>query len=396
MICTVSDEVKKPLSVCAGLRPELGGLYRSILDVAMAVDGPIGSFGRANVADDPMLSVRSVCMDRESLWSRICVPSRRVQRSVESWTTNTNAIVCHSLFRSHNEWVRRRAQEIGVPYICVPHGTLDRFVFATKQHVKRAWMAWFGHRFLRDAAAVVFATSFEQSRAMELLESRLPSSRVVPFPVESRSATPTEREKGEARLRLGLPLNKRILLFFGRFHTVKRPAETIQAFKDARVQGCMLALVGYDGDVSAADLRQVATELPCGDIVVRSGVSGVDRADWLVAADGFISLSRRENFGYSAAEALGAGCPVILTPGNGLSGDLKGVPCGWLLDDDARDSIVECIRLWARADPAELRTRGEAGRAVAARTFSRTAFAKSLGEMVLGAIKRQPDGRNRS
>ncbi|MFM8953150.1 MAG: glycosyltransferase, partial [Planctomycetaceae bacterium] len=85
------------------------------------------------------------------------------------------------------------------------------------------------------------------------------------------------------------------------------------------------------------------------------------------ASDGFISLSHRENFGYSFAESLAYGLPAIVSAGHDLAHDLVGpsgeFPCGWLLDGDVTGRAVEAIRDWAAVPPARLVALGAAGRA---------------------------------
>jgi hypothetical protein len=89
--------------------------------------------------------------------------------------------------------------------------------------------------------------------------------------------------------------------------------------------------------------------------------------DGPVGRDGFVSLSYRENFGYSFAEALAYGLPAIVSSGHDLAHDIVGpykeFSCGWLLDGDARSQAVAAIREWATALAGRLTAAGAAGRA---------------------------------
>jgi glycosyltransferase involved in cell wall biosynthesis len=84
------------------------------------------------------------------------------------------------------------------------------------------------------------------------------------------------------------------------------------------------------------------------------------------ASDGFISLSHRENFGYSFAEALAHGIPAIVSAGHDLAHELVGrggeLSCGWLLDGDMAGRSIEAIRDWVAVPATRLAALGAAGR----------------------------------
>ena len=87
---------------------------------------------------------------------------------------------------------------------------------------------------------------------------------------------------------------------------------------------------------------------------------GDDRAAYLDAADVYVSLSHRENFNFTAAEALAAGLPVMLSPGNDLGPELGPVHCGWVLATaaDAAMAMAEAGRL-SRQDLIAMGARGK-------------------------------------
>ena len=163
---------------------------------------------------------------------------------------------------------------------------------------------------------------------------------------------------------------------------MKRPLATVAAFCAAAADNCHLALVGMDGDVTAA---QVEASIPaaCRERVhVVGPLSGDDLSTAYLAADGFISLSFRENFGYAAAEAIARGLPVILSPGHDLAHELPQcggqLACGWLLPDDDRRSAVEAIETFCRMPAAKGDKLGAAGAAWARDTLSFERFRDSL------------------
>ena len=111
-------------------------------------------------------------------------------------------------------------------------------------------------------------------------------------------------------------------------------------------------------------------------------LAGDRLAEAFLASDGFISLSHRENFGYSFAESLASGLPAIVSAGHDLAHDIMppgdAFPCGWLLDGDAAVAAVGAIREWAAAPAARLATMGATGRTWAGEELSFERFRDRL------------------
>jgi len=102
-----------------------------------------------------------------------------------------------------------------------------------------------------------------------------------------------------------------------------------------------------------------------------------------LGSDGYVSLSYRENFSYSMADALAYGLPVIVSPGHYLAHDLPrssrdGFRCGWLLDDDRPSSAVHAVEQFATASTAVLDDMGGHGRAWAIENLSWATFAATV------------------
>jgi glycosyltransferase involved in cell wall biosynthesis len=87
---------------------------------------------------------------------------------------------------------------------------------------------------------------------------------------------------------------------------------------------------------------------------------GSARHDYIDAADVYVSLSRRENFNFTAAEALASRLPVMLSPGNDLSADLQATDCGWFLP--SLDQAADAFWLAASSAPEDRRSKGARGR----------------------------------
>ncbi|MEI6657231.1 MAG: glycosyltransferase family 4 protein [Planctomycetota bacterium] len=371
------------LSVCLDLSPSHGGLYRAVVDLAQAAGSPILSFrdgtGRLPTGDAGV-PVRTVDLANASAWRRVVRLSAADARAAERAAGAPRVVVCHSIFRSHDDWVRRFCRSRATPYIAVPHGSLDPWVFRHGLAGKAAWMAAFGRPYFRAAAMVMFSTRAERTKAEKTL-GFAPRSCVVPWPVEARPASPSASERQAARRRLGLPVARRILIYFGRYHSMKRPVETAQAFLRASLPDATLVMAGFDGDVAAEQLRRLSP--PESDrLRIFGPLLGPQRDDLFLAADAFVSWSHRENFGYAAAEALGSAVAVILSPGNDLRGELESTACGWFPEDDSPETLARVLREFGSLPSDRLVAMGDSGRQYVQALCSRHKFAAAIREML--------------
>lgn len=379
MMARSPDDPPPSLSVCLDLSPSHGGLYRAVVDLARAAGSPILSFrdGTGRVPPgDVGVPVHAIDLACASPWRRLIRLSTGDARAAEAVADEARIVFCHSIFRSHNDWVRRFCRSRATPYVAVPHGSLDPWVFRRGRAGKAAWMAASGRPYFRDAALVMYSTHAERLKAENTL-GFAPQSCVVPWPVDARESTPTASERQAARRRLGISPTRRIVLYFGRYHSMKRPLETARAFLQAALPDATLVMAGFDGDISADRLRELAPMEP-DRLRIHGPLLGPRRDDLFLAADAFVSWSHRENFCYSAAEALGHGVAVILSPGNDLRGELQDAACGWFPADDSIESLVQAFREFGSSSGDRLAAMGESGRRCVRRLCCRAEFTASI------------------
>jgi glycosyltransferase involved in cell wall biosynthesis len=221
--------------------------------------------------------------------------------------------------------------------------------------------AIWGRRLLERASAVI-ATS--EQEAEELVAGGLPRTKVVlrRNGVEMPASWP---ERGTFRRAQGISDDVKLVLFLGRLSVKKSPDLLLRAFGELfkRSAGIPLHLVfaGPDEGGVLARLDQMALQLG-----VRSKVQFVGpifaETKWAAYrdADVFVLPSQNENFGNTAAEAVAAGTPVIVTEQCGIAP---------LLADEAGLVVRHDTAALARAlerilREAELRARLAAGCAV--------------------------------
>ncbi|MFM7137608.1 MAG: glycosyltransferase family 4 protein, partial [Planctomycetota bacterium] len=183
--------------------------------------------------------------------------------------------------------------------------------------------------------------------------------------------------------RLGIREGVRILLYAGRLHSMKRPHAVLQAFLRAEVENLALLFVGRDDDVTRPELAGIVPSCAAEKVRFTGELDGDELDEVFLAADGFISLSYRENFGFSLAEACAYGLPVIATPGHDLAHEMPmaagpsgGV--GWLLPDLSEAAAVQGIRQFATASSSRLSSMGQNARRWVAEHLSPEKFRERL------------------
>ncbi len=214
--------------------------------------------------------------------------------------------------------VAAASRKRGLPYVLEPIGMFVPIV--RNLWLKRMYHAVWGKRLLEGASAVI-ATS--EQEAEELVAGGLPRTKVVlrRNGVEVPASWP---ERGTFRKAHGISDEVKLVLFLGRLSVKKSPALLLQSFGELfkRSAGMPLLLVfaGPDEGGVQARLDQMATQLG-----VRSKVQFVGpifgAAKWAAYrdADVFVLPSQNENFGNTAAEAVAAGTPVIVTEQCGIA-----------------------------------------------------------------------------
>lgn len=384
-----------PLFTGIDLVPSMGGPFKTVKSFQRALGGRIVSFTHRDdmhEADSSITHVRSI----GGRLGRLFLPAAPGQIArADALLSGMNLLTCHILFRHSAHWVRSRAHRLGVSYWVVPHGCLDPYVFTCRAGIKRTWMRLFGRRMLRDASRVIFSTRREMEKAGSWLTRD--NARVVRWPVDLPDTGARATARREWRERLGIVPEARLLLFLGRLHSMKRPLETVRALAASDAPAVHLVVAGPDGDVTAAEVRATAHQAGVAQRIHATGaIYGADKESLFLAVDGLVSLSVRENFNHSAAEAMSAGAPVILSPGNDLAPDLAQVGCGWMLRDDSREGAAAAISEFARSEPTSIASMGERAREFVRAELSPGVFTRSLQELAEESLVERREGKHLS
>ncbi len=260
-----------------------------------------------------------------------------------------------------------------IPYVLEPIGM---FVPIVRNFLLKAFYHFVWGRRLFEGASAVIATSDQE--ANELGAGGVPPGKIVlrRNGVEIPASWP---EPGAFRRSRGISQDSKLILFLGRLSAKKSPDLLLQAFAKlpAELDGKPLQLVfaGPNEGGMTTQLEQMASQLG-----VRTRIQFVgaifDENKWAAYrdADVFVLPSRNENFGNTAAEAVAAGTPVIVTEQCGIA-PLLANEAGLAVRHDSAALSEALVRILGTR---ETRARLEAG---CAKVTSRLGWEEPVREM---------------
>jgi glycosyltransferase involved in cell wall biosynthesis len=150
---------------------------------------------------------------------------------------------------------------------------------------------------------------------------------------------PTE----ELRSELGIPKNRPIILFVGKFITRKRPALLIDAFVEATSPGEAHLLMVGDGALSDKLKSQANDHGREDDICFAGFVNQAELPRYYEASNLFVLPSVKENWGLVVNEAMNFGLPVVTSEAVGCVDDLVTPHNGRVFSTDDFGELSEIL-----------------------------------------------------
>lgn len=240
-------------------------------------------------------------------------PSRlRRPLGMDELLADVDLLVLHSAWTHHNVRAGVAARRLGVPYVLEPRGAYDPSIFRRRRLLKRAAWRAVEQTLVHGAMAVhvFFESEVDHLRAIGYTGPVVVAPNGITIP-------PGARWDGGSG---------GYLLWIGRFDPEHKGLDLLlrAVHSMAPDERPKVRLHGPDWVGGKARVEALVDELDLlGTVSIGPPVYGDTKWQLISAARAFSYPSRWEGFGNSAAEAVGAGVPTLVTPypfGRWLSG----------------------------------------------------------------------------
>jgi glycosyltransferase involved in cell wall biosynthesis len=221
-------------------------------------------------------------------------------------------VIFHGVWAGIYHQVAGVCRERNIPYVVIPHGSLDPFDLKKKSVLKRLLGPLVIKRYLDGAMGLVCSTPTE-ARVLETYGSMTPRN-VVPWPLSSPSITAFPN-RDAARRKFDVESGDFVILFMSRINYKKGLERLIDGCELAgrKIQNLRLLVAGTGERRYESGIRLRASDCRSVKVDFLGHLGGEEKAAALAASDGFALISDNENFGFSIFEALAAGLPCLIT-----------------------------------------------------------------------------------
>jgi glycosyltransferase involved in cell wall biosynthesis len=269
--------------------------------------------------------------------------SQAAERWIASHIDEFDLLDVHGIWSFSGIAFARTFRRHGKPYALTPHGAMTRYDWQKSALRRKLFFIAGFDKIWRNADAVRFTSEGEADNSYYPANCL---SIVIPNGVDAAKLS-TQEMRISARARLGLPQNAAVLFFMGRITHQKGAKETLAAFELAAQTNSSLYLLlagplqGIYGD-EVVELIQKSSFR--NQIITHGTISGDIKADHILAADAFISLSYNEGLSLSLLEALSHGLPLILTESSNLD-HFADYGAGILTSHDTKEAAQAILKI---------------------------------------------------
>ena len=289
----------------------------------------------------------------------------------------------HGLWRMSTVEPASIARSAGAAFVLAPHGSLAPWAMRFRAAVKRPFW-WALQRPALERVTCWHAASeaeYEDIRRLGFSQPVAVSPYGVRLPPLAKPATDGDRT----------------LLFLARIHPKKGVDTLIDAWRlvQNRFPRWRLVIAGTDRDPRGYldAMRRRAAARGADRVSFAGELTGRARDDAYGEAQLYVLPTRSENFGFTVAEALAAGTPVITTTASPWR-ELEARGAGWQIRPGV-DALTACLDEALAAEPARLRRMGQRGRDWMAADFVPLAAGRRMAA-TYAWLRGQPPGRSGS
>lgn len=213
------------------------------------------------------------------------------------------------------------------------------------------------------ADRLIAATPAERAQMLWLYHAQRRTIEVVPPGVDLSRFRP--RPPAEAKARIGLRPDQKMLLFVGRIEPLKAVDTILEALAIIKGQqptlldNLVLSIIGGNPDdprhenAEMERLKEMRLSLGLDQLVTFLGAKDQDSlSDYYAASEALIMPSDYESFGMVALEAMASGTPVIASQVGGLAFLVRDGVNGYHVPVREPAALAERIR-WLLAEPLE-------------------------------------------
>ena len=244
------------------------------------------------------------------------------RRYLERSGCDFDIYVLHGSYTYATYAAGRFCHNMGIPYIFIPHGSLDPAVRVKHSSRNRLIDFLYHDRVIRNASAWHFTSEQERTSCERPIWR---SSFVEPLGVDVERI-PKAGPTGHFRERYEIPEDAILLLFLSRITRKKGIDILLQAFRRlaSGPANVFLALCGPVDEDMRGLIDSALHDQDIGSRLAATGLLlGEDKDAAFFDSDYFVLPTYSENFGIVAFEALAYGVPLITTTGMNLHAELS-------------------------------------------------------------------------
>jgi len=275
-----------------------------------------------------------------------------------------------------------------IPYMISPRGSFMTWAMQKGCLKKRIYLR-FVERPLIDKASEIHYTTHLEARQAASFEFG-PRPVVIPNGIET-SLFCDLPEKGQWRRKLHLTDADRLSIFSGRLVKDKRLPLIIRSFAVASngLPSAYLAIAGPDYGERKAILKTVAELGLEKKVFLLGDLRWSELLELYTDADMLVMLSWRESFGMAVAEAMAAGCAVLVSEDVGLADEVRCAHAGSVVPSRTPEVAREWRTMLCDSD---LKALGRNGREYALQHFN----SDNVAGAVVQALCRPTEAPSRS